>query len=118
MQLSREWPELLHPPRSVSDDWSVVLPFCETLRARAKPYDRKPSEATFEAAEGLVDECLHFLSEMSCYSSVDAIVAMPPSNPSKSFDLPSYLASAIGDRWGRENLSGSIATMASRPPLK
>jgi hypothetical protein len=202
MQIAREWPELLHAPKSGSGDWSVVLPFCETLRnafelmcpvdssglqrakngrcyaflrdsihmdeveltervkswhakvgqyvairdclalsfaidydrergdpkqrqthvgslrARAKPYDREPSDATYQAADGLVDECLRFLGEMSCYDSVDAIFAMPPSNPSKSFDLPSYLASAIGERWGRENLSGAIATVASRPPLK
>ncbi len=202
MQIAREWPELLHPPRSGSGDWSIVLPFCETLRnafelmcpvesagiqrakngrcyaslrdsihmdeveliervkswhakvgqyvairdclalsfaidydreggnpgrrrtpigalrEQAKPYGREPSDATFEAADGLVSECLRFLGEMSCYDSVDAIVAMPPSNPSKSFDLPAYLASKLGERWGCENLSGAVTTMASRPALK
>ncbi len=31
MKLSTEWPEPLHKPRNPPDDWSVVLPFCETL---------------------------------------------------------------------------------------
>jgi hypothetical protein len=200
VQLMHEWKEILHAPRSVSSDWSVVLPFCETLRntfelmcpvdsiglrsgnngrcytflpdareddeclsmvkawhqtvgkyvairdclalsfaidydrergnpqrrrtriealrARAKPYDREPSSDTIEAADDLVGECLSFLGEMSCYDSVDAIVAMPPSDPSKPFDLPAYLASEIGKRWGRESLGGAITTVASRPPLK
>lgn len=32
MKLSLEWPESLHPPREEGKDWSLVLPFCETLR--------------------------------------------------------------------------------------
>ncbi|MBI5446026.1 MAG: phosphoribosyltransferase [Deltaproteobacteria bacterium] len=31
MKLSREWGDPLHPPRSEGRDWSLVLPFCETL---------------------------------------------------------------------------------------
>lgn len=31
MKLSTEWPEPLHKPRKPLDDWSLVLPFCETL---------------------------------------------------------------------------------------
>ncbi len=31
MKLSAEWPEPVHKPRTSSEDWSLVLPFCETL---------------------------------------------------------------------------------------
>lgn len=31
MKLSAEWPEPMHKPRTSSEDWSLVLPFCETL---------------------------------------------------------------------------------------
>ncbi len=30
--LSIEWLEPIHPPRNEGEDWSLVLPFCETLK--------------------------------------------------------------------------------------
>lgn len=32
MKLSEGWPEPLHKPRSEGEDWSLVLPFCETFK--------------------------------------------------------------------------------------
>ena len=51
---------------------------------------------------------MNFLSTMSCYSSANCIVAMPPSDPSKSFNLPRYLAERIGEKWDREDLSQHV----------
>lgn len=76
------------------------------LRGRAKPYGRNVAAAqTRKAADRLAERCVTFLNTMSCYSSADCIVAMPPSDPSKSFNLPRYLAERIAAEWGRENLS-------------
>src|ERR1039457_38056 len=79
------------------------------LRAQAKPYGgRVATTQTREAADVLAGHCVSFLSAMSCYSSADCIVAMPPSDPSKTFNLPRYLAGRIATEWGREDLSKHV----------
>jgi hypothetical protein len=79
------------------------------LRAQAKPYGGSAAtEQTKEAADKLVEHYVTFLNAMGCYSSADCIVAMPPSNPSKTFNLPRYLAKRIAEQWGRENLSKHV----------
>lgn len=79
------------------------------LRGLAKPYGGSaPTAQTRRAADRLAEHCVNFLNTMSCYSSADCIVAMPPSDPSKSFNLPRYLAERIAEEWGRENLSEHV----------
>jgi hypothetical protein len=88
------------------------------LRSRAKPYNRRPTDDSLEAAEQLVQECLSFLGAMTCYEAADAVVAMPPSRPDKPFDLPRYLAQGIASEIGKPDLSGYVVTRSGRPPLK
>ena len=77
-----------------------------TLRAQAKPYGGSAATAqTTAAADKLVEHCVTFLDAMGCYSSADCIVAMPPSDPTKEYNLPRYLAKGIAEKWGREDLS-------------
>jgi hypothetical protein len=79
------------------------------LRAQAKPYgDNTATAQTIEAAEKLVEHCVTFLNNMGCYASADCIVAMPPSNSSKEYNLPRYLAKRVAKEWGREDLSEHI----------
>jgi hypothetical protein len=79
------------------------------LRGLAKPYGGSAATPqTREAADKLAEHCVNFLSTMSCYSSANCIVAMPPSDPSKSFNLPRYLAERIGEKWDREDLSQHV----------
>ena len=79
------------------------------LRAQAKPYGGSATTAqTKEAADKLAERCVTFLNAMSCYSSADSIVAMPASDPTKTFNLPQYLAKRIAKEWGRENLSRTV----------
>ena len=59
-----------------------------------------------------------FLKEMTCYESADCVVAMPPSDPSKEYNLPRYLAEKISEEWGRENLSKHVRTIKRRGSLK
>ena len=72
------------------------------LRAQAKPYGgASATTQTKEAADALVEHCVDFLNTMTCYESADSIVAMPPSDPVRAFNLPRYLAKKIAKQWGR-----------------
>jgi hypothetical protein len=59
-----------------------------------------------------------FLAGMSCYESADCVVAMPPSDPSKQYNLPRYLAERIASEWGRENLTKNVRTVKVRNSIK
>ena len=198
MKLSREWPEALHPPKPDQEDWSLVLPFCETLRnaftacpvdsiglrisragnrcytflreaddksleqvrewlsavggyvalrdclsqsfaldydridgnpdnaqtvvgalrTRAKPYNAEPTDDTYKAADKLAGACSGFLDTVESYHDVDVVVAMPPSRPDKSFDLPRYLAEKLSAALGKPNMREAVKTVKARPPLK
>ena len=88
------------------------------LRTVAKTYGAKPTKETMSAADKLVDKCVGFLGEVTCYNSMDAIVAMPPSDPKKVFDLPSHLAAGIAKALQKSDLSQAVKTLKARPPLK
>jgi hypothetical protein len=83
------------------------------LRVQAKPYGGSAAtKHTKKAADQLVEHCVTFLNAMGCYSSADCIVAMPPSDPSKAYNLPRYLAKRIAEKWGREDLSKHVTGKA------
>jgi hypothetical protein len=89
------------------------------LRLQAKPYGRQaPTLQTSAAADQLVDRCMVFLNEMTCYKSADCIVAMPPSDPTKECNLPGHLARGIAAKWGREDLTGHVWTIKARDSIK
>ncbi|MGC8761914.1 MAG: hypothetical protein ACP5VC_18325, partial [Bryobacteraceae bacterium] len=85
------------------------------LRAQAKPYGGQGvTTQTKAAADQLVDRCLEFLNEMTCYKSANCVVAMPPSDPTKTYNLPQYLAAQIAAKRGLEDLSTHVQTMMAR----
>lgn len=85
------------------------------LRAQAKPYGGQTATGqTKAAADQLLEHCLAFLKEMFCYESADCVVAMPPSDPAKSYNLPRYLAAGIAESWGREDMSQHVRTIADK----
>jgi phosphoribosylpyrophosphate synthetase len=88
------------------------------LRSRAKPYGRPTTARTYAAADQLVEQCLEFLKEVPCYSQAGAVVAVPPSNPGKPFDLPAYLGKCIAAEWQRHDLTGAVRTLKQREPIK
>jgi hypothetical protein len=199
-KLSAQWPNPLHEPRDEDSDWSLVLPFCETLcnsfitmcdvntiglregkgrcytflkdakddpedlikvqnwldiignyvairdclalsfaldydreegdpdkpqtivgvlRSRAKPYGgEKPTSDTFAAADELIEACLEFIENLNCYKSADVVVAMPPSDPTKPYNLPAYIASGIAKALNKPDLTKGIETISTRSGLK
>jgi hypothetical protein len=88
------------------------------LRSRAKTYDKVPTADTYRAANELVNECLDFLGEMTCYNTTTCVVGMPPSRPDKPFDLPKYLADGISSKLGVRDLTHMVKTIKERPQLK
>ncbi len=89
------------------------------LRAQAKPYGgQADTKQTTAAADELVERCLAFLAEMTCYKSANCIVAMPPSDPTKKYNLPRYLAAQISAKSGLEDLSQHVRTIKARNSIK
>jgi predicted amidophosphoribosyltransferase len=89
------------------------------LRSVAKPYgNAAATEDTIKAASQLVELCAAFLDKMTCYRTADSVVAMPPSDPDRSYNLPRDLASQIAPKRGIEDLSGHIRTVRRRDSIK
>lgn len=90
-----------------------------SLRAQAKPYGSQVvTGQTKAAAEKLVERCVAFLKEMTCYRSANCVVAMPPSDPSKAYNLPRYLAARIAKELELEDLSEHVRTVKARNSIK
>jgi len=89
------------------------------LRAKAKPYGgQSATKETLDAANKLADRCVAFLQDMTCYSSADCVVAVPPSNPKKPYNLPRHIAERIAAKWNREDLSEHVKTIKPRNSIK
>ncbi len=89
------------------------------LRAQAKPYGGSAvTTKTKEGADKLVEHCVRFLEGMRCYGSADCILAMPPSDPAKTYNLPRYMAERIAHARGLENLSENVRTRKAREHIK
>ena len=89
------------------------------LRSRAKPYGgQRVTASTAAAADQLAQRCLAFLQEMTCYKSADCVVAMPPSNPTRQYNLPHHLAAKIATSTGLEDLTSHVRTIKARDSIK
>lgn len=88
------------------------------LRSRAKPYQRGTTNDTYVAADEIVSNCLEFLGKMTCYGDATCIMAIPPSDPSKPFNLPRYLASEIARELNVPDRSPGVQTIKARESLR
>jgi predicted amidophosphoribosyltransferase len=89
------------------------------LRSRAKVYEGGALSAdTKNAARGLSEQCISLIEQVTCYEQADCIVAVPPSDPEKEYNLPVYLAELIAADRGIEDLSDSIRTLGGRDSIK
>ncbi len=87
------------------------------LCRKAKPYEGNPNYDR-DAARKLAKVCLEFLQKVNCYDSANCVVAMPPSRPSKPFDLPRYLAGKVAAEFKKEDLRDAVKTRKARGQLK
>jgi predicted amidophosphoribosyltransferase len=90
-----------------------------TLRRAAKPYGTETANKEHrKAAKKLAEKCLAALNELSCYDVADCVVAIPPSDPEKEYNLPQCLAALISEKLGLEDLSESVVTVEKRESVK
>jgi hypothetical protein len=88
------------------------------LRSRAKPYGTSPSADTYIAAQDLAQACIAALGQLTCYSAVDCVIAVPASKIDKPFDLPRYVAHEVASSLGKDDLTAAMRTIRDRPSLK
>lgn len=89
-----------------------------SLREKAKTYGKPATHETYAAADGLIESCMQALGDLTCYDSATCIVAIPPSDPKKSFDLPEYLADRISKRLGKPDKTVAVQTISARTASK
>jgi len=72
MQLASEWKDVLHEPAKAGQDWSIVLPFCETLQNAFDAMCTVPTIGLRRASTG--ERCYTFLTD-SNPQELDAVRA-------------------------------------------
>lgn len=131
---AKEWAELVGKPVAMKDFLAISFALdyerhggnpdqkqtpVGSLRSQAKPYGGAAANAaTRIAADKLIGLCVDFIKSMSCYSSADCVVAMPPSDPAKAFNLPRYLAKGIADQIELPDFSEHVNTTKARNSIK
>ena len=82
----------------------------------AKPYNRRTGDKA--QADKLATALLDFIRSHPSYAQTDVIVAIPPSNPDKSFDLPTYLVSRIAMTLGKIDATHWLQKVRKTQPMK
>jgi hypothetical protein len=82
----------------------------------AKPYG--PGSGSRTKADELADRMLSFTQQHPSYRNADVIVAVPPSNPNKRFDLPTHLVARLSASLGKPNVSNWIRKVRATKPMK
>jgi hypothetical protein len=88
------------------------------LREAAKPYDKPAKRGHHEAARELAKRCVRFLERVKCYDSLNAVLAIPPSKPTKAYHLSSVIASHVAKDWGRDDLSYAVEKLFETEQIK
>lgn len=84
----------------------------------AKPYDNFSNSGSTKQANVLADELGNFIEKHPVYQKTDLLVAMPPSNPNKPFDLPTYITGVLSKRLGITNATANITKLRTTIPMK
>jgi predicted amidophosphoribosyltransferase len=84
----------------------------------AKPYDRAASRGDRQRAAELAALFADFIGRQPTYQRAELIVAAPPSNAEKDFDLPALLASETAKRVGRVDASAGLRKTRATRPMK
>jgi len=129
----RQWLELLQPYVAIrdclalsfaidydSEDGNPGRPFTTVgnLRKQAKTYGKTPTHASLAAADELIKLCLHALRELTCYDSATCVVAVPPSDPAKPYNLPQHIAAGIAAGLGKKDLCAHVKTNRARQSVR
>lgn len=90
------------------------------LRQTAKLYGASdsPSTETLAAASRLAEECIKFMQLSRAYYQVNSVMAIPRSDPTKTYSLPEFFVDRTAKDLGLEDLSGCIKTTKARREMK
>jgi predicted amidophosphoribosyltransferase len=82
----------------------------------AKPYNQTTGDR--DKADELANALSDFIHCHPSYAEVDTVVAVPPSNIDKSFDLPTHLVDRIAARTGKEDATSWIRKVRDTKQMK
>jgi hypothetical protein len=88
------------------------------LMRDAKPYDEPATDSHREAGRELARRLCTFVSAMPFYRNVDGFVAVPSSNPRKSFPLPRGFVDKLAKHTGKVDLSAALTKSTATRELK
>jgi hypothetical protein len=100
------------------NDGGYERTFIGQLVRDAKPYDRGWHSGNRSKAEELASWMIEFIQMHSPYRKAELLVAVPPSNPNKLFDLPSYLVEVISESTQQKNATSFIRKIRTTRPMK
>lgn len=100
------------------DEGGYERTFIGQLVREAKPYDRGWHSGNRSKAEKLASWMIEFIQIHSAYRQAELLVAVPPSNPNKPFDLPSYLVEVISESTQQKNATSFIRKIRTTRPMK
>jgi hypothetical protein len=84
----------------------------------AKPYDRTRHPGDRQRAAELGALMARFIQQHATYRSANLLVAIPPSNPNKDYDLPALLAEEIARQTGIAADPGTLRKTRDTRPMK
>jgi hypothetical protein len=89
-----------------------------TLMREAKPYDQGWNAGSHQKAEELATRLVQFIQQHPTYHRAEIVVAVPPSNPNKPFDLPTFLVQYIVEQTGQTAAIASVRKARNTRPMK
>jgi hypothetical protein len=84
----------------------------------AKPYNRAGSRGDRGKGVALAELLAGFIQQHPTYRRAELLVAVPPSNENKDFDLPALLAAEIAGRTGKRDATGAVRKTRATRPMK
>jgi Phosphoribosyl transferase domain len=84
----------------------------------AKPYDMGWNAGSQSKAQELAALMVEFIQSHPTYTQADLILAVPPSNPNKPFDLPTFLVETIVQSTSQTPATTSIRKVRITRPMK
>jgi predicted amidophosphoribosyltransferase len=95
----------------------VRTPIGQMVR-EAKPYDTGWNAGSKEKAGKLAEMLSDFIRVHPTYLRAPLVAAVPPSNPNKAFELPTFLVEQIAVATGKEIVTASIRKVRTTQPMK
>ncbi|MFN0011604.1 MAG: ComF family protein [Phycisphaerales bacterium] len=84
----------------------------------AKPYNRDAHAGNEHKATELASHLIKFVKAHPTFRRAGAVVAVPPSNPNKPFDLPRLLAQTVARSTGKADYSNALTKIRITKPMK